>query len=152
MFKCDIFTFDRPSLPRSRQPPGSLVMKAIKEANQSVAMKPRRGHGQIEIERADDFVERKVELKRGGIKLNEKTTLIVQENEADNKVDNEIEASELENSAKRKDHGEEEKPQVPFGFLYEEFECRPQNVFFDVLFIRLFFAKYVEICSTHSLK
>jgi len=99
----------RPSLPRSRQPPGSLIMRAINEANLSVASKPRRGHDQIEVEaQQDDSVKRKVELKRGRSTLHEKATTVGLEVNAEEKGS---ELNEFETPSKRKSFGDQEKLQ-----------------------------------------
>lgn len=103
----------RPSLPRPHHPPGTLVMKAIKEANQSVATRPNRGSDQIEIEatNVDDISQRKIQINRGRSKLYEKAIESIQENALKERKNDEVEANEIE-AKKRNFIGEQERPQV----------------------------------------
>ena len=92
-------------------------MRAINEANLSVAMKPRRSQAQIEVEArsADDTIERKIHLKRGRGNFREQTISYGQERSTDCNEDRETEGiEEIETSSKEKVIGDQEKPQVCF--------------------------------------
>ena len=85
-------------------------MRAINEANLSVASRPKRGHDQIEVEaRQDDSVKRKVELKRGRSTLHEKAVTVGLEVNAEEKGSD---LNEFEIPSKRKSFGDQEKLQV----------------------------------------
>lgn len=91
-------------------------MRAINEANLSVAMKPRRSQDLIEVEarRTDDTVERKIHLKRVRGNMHEQAISYGQERGIDGNEDWETEKSELETSSNGKVIGDQEKPQVCF--------------------------------------
>eukprot|EP00795_Rhopilema_esculentum_P013819 gene13819-4751_t len=101
----------RPSLPRSRQATGLLVKKAIKEANQSVTVKPRKqsaSEGQLEVaaSSAENKVERRVHLKRGRSNVSESEPLEEKEEDVEADFENE------ESVGKKKKTGEPDKHQV----------------------------------------
>ncbi|XP_065052196.1 zinc finger CCCH domain-containing protein 14-like [Rhopilema esculentum] len=100
----------RPSLPRSRQATGLLVKKAIKEANQSVTVKPRKqsaSEGQLEVaaSSAENKVERRVHLKRGRSNVSESEPLEEKEEDVEADFENE------ESVGKKKKTGEPDKHQ-----------------------------------------
>ena len=88
-------------------------MRAINEANLSVAMKPRRSQDQIEVGagRPDDAAERKIKLKRSRSSLQGETVV---ERDAGEIGEKEKDSKELETSSKRKFSGDQEKTQVLF--------------------------------------
>lgn len=90
-------------------------MKAMKEANQSVATRPMKGSDEIQIEATglDDVFERRIELKRGNrSRLFGKMASSLIEKEGDENEDNEREVKELKAASIAKSSGDQERSQV----------------------------------------
>ena len=106
------------------------MKKAIKEANQSVTVKPRKqstSEGQLEVaaSSAQNNVERRVHLKRGRSNVSDSEPLDEKEEDVESDVENE------ESVGKKKKTGEPDKHQVIVfyrSFINANFPCSDLRV------------------------